>query len=211
MCIKLFIYGAVRWIGFTAVSAVTTNLLSFHMEQGKKRLWRFITFPIQITSKRSSSLPICCCFPAFLMDGSKQSSFLINAVNQVNVNGASRVRAWQFFGSGMLGNAAFLPPDLEQSDGHSHPTKNVEEQGVLTAAPSPPCSPNPDTSVWIAGGLRVELRLEGACFIHRLAHFIFRKRHRRTRMWAYLHRNELSIEGLSFWYRLVRSLISLVI
>lgn len=92
------------------------------------------------------------------------------------------VCSWQLFGRGMLGKAAFLPPDLKQSGGHSHPTKSVEKQRVLSSAPSSPCSPNPDTSERMAGSLRAELRLRGACFIHHLTRFIFHKRHRCARI-----------------------------
>lgn len=122
------------------------------------RLHCLLTFPIQMTWKRSSSLPVCCCFPAFWwMEENKAASLLTQWIKRMStVLLTACVRSWQLFGRGMLGNAILLPPDLEHSDGYSHQTKKTrEKQGVLTSAPSSPCSPNPDASVWIAGGLRV--------------------------------------------------------
>lgn len=134
-----------------------------------------LTFPSQMTWKWSSSLPICCCSPVFWwMEENRAASSLTQWIKWMSTALLTAcVRSWQLFGRGMLGNTTLLPPDLKQSDGHSHPTKTGEKQGVLISAPSSPCSPNPDASVWIAGGLIAQLRPKRACFIHHLAGFIF--------------------------------------
>lgn len=124
------------------------------------------------------------------MDVGKQSSFLINAVNQANVNCAPdcirllMTVVWQRH-AGKHCISSCWPETVRRS---FTPYKKCREAGggcvggVLSTAPSSPCSPNPDTSVWIAGSSRAELRHKEARFIHHLARFIFHERCRCARI-----------------------------
>lgn len=138
------------------------------------------------------------------MDVQHQSSFLVNAVNQVNVNCAPDCKCllmtvvWQRH-AGKHCTSSSWPETVRRS---FTPNKKCKEAGGFSAtSPSSPCSPNPDTSVWIAGSSRAELRFKGACFIHHLARFIFHERRRcariATRSLSSLYHSILSL--LNYW------------